>query len=157
MNRTLVGALGALMLVAAGVFWWQGHAAVQRSQAVAAVPTGSPPSGAAEDESLPTADGDGLQGAALPHASEATREQRRFDRFDKDRDGRITRNEMLAPRAKDFRKLDTDGNNLLSFEEWAVSTDNKFKAADANGDSALTRTEFATTKQQAKKPACKCH
>lgn len=155
MNRILVGALGALMLVAAGVFWWQGHAAVQRSQAVAAVPSMAS-SGEAEDDSLPTADGDGLQGAALPQASEATREQRRFDRFDKDRDGRITRNEMLAPRAKDFRKLDTDGNNLLSFEEWAVSTDNRFKAADANGDNALTRAEFATTKHKAKKPACKC-
>ena len=155
MNRILVGALGALMLVAAGVFWWQGHAAVQRSPAMAVMPS-STPSEAAEDEALPTADGDGLQGAALPHASEATREERRFDRFDKDRDGRITRNELLAPRAKDFRKLDADGNNLLSFDEWAVSTDNKFKAADANGDGALTRTEFAATKQKTKKPTCKC-
>lgn len=155
MNRTLVGALGALMLVAAGVFWWQGHAAVQRTPAVAVMPSAAP-SEAGEDDSLPTSDGDGLQGPALPHASEATREQRRFDRFDKDRDGRITRAEMLAPRAKDFRKLDTDGNNLLSFDEWAVSTDNKFKAADANGDGALTRPEFATTKQKTKKPACKC-
>jgi hypothetical protein len=96
MNRTLVGALGALMLVAAGVFWWQGHAAVQRTPAVAAMPSAAP-SEAGEDDSLPTSDGDGLQGPALPHASEATREQRRFDRFDKDRDGRITRAEMLAP------------------------------------------------------------
>lgn len=155
MNRTLVGALGALMLVAAGVFWWQGHAAVQRTPAVAAMPSAAP-SEAGEDDSLPTADGDGLQGPALPHASEATREQRRFDRFDKDRDGRITRAEMLAPRVKDFRKLDTDGNNLLSFDEWAVGTANKFRAADADGDGALTRPEFTTTKQKVKKPACKC-
>ncbi|KPF55607.1 hypothetical protein J2792_000678 [Novosphingobium capsulatum] len=156
MNRTLVGALGALMLVAAGVFWWQGHAAVQKNPALAAVPSSAPSAEASEDDTLPTADGDGLQGPALPHASEASREQRRFDRFDKDRDGRITRNELLAPRAKDFRKLDVDGNNLLSFDEWAVSTENKFKSADANGDGALTRAEFVTTKQKTKKASCAC-
>ena len=27
MNRIVIGALGALLLVAAGVFWWQGRAA----------------------------------------------------------------------------------------------------------------------------------
>ena len=91
---------------------------------------------------MPDADGEGLQGPALPQATEQTREQKRFDRLDRDRDGRITRNEMLAPRVRDFRKLDVDGNNLLSFEEWAVKTSNRFKEIDRNGDGILSRAEL---------------
>ena len=106
---------------------------------------------------LPDATGQGLRGAALPEVDEATREERRFNRLDHDRDGRITRNEMLAPRAAAFRKLDVDHNNLLSFEEWAVRTSNKFKGADANGDGTLTRQEFVATKpKQHAQPACRC-
>ena len=96
-------------------------------------------------------------GAAPPEASEATREQRRFARLDRDIDGRITRNEMMSTRTADFRRLDTDGNNLLTFEEWAVATGNRFKAADANGDLWLTREEFATTRpREQPKPKCRC-
>lgn len=153
MNRILLGALAALLLVAAGVFWWQGRAATER---------GAPPpemtlaSGAVPDD-LPTADGKGLRGAPPPEADEITREQRRFDRFDRNRDGTVTRNEMLATRAAAFRALDADHNNLLSFEEWAVRTANRFKAADANGDLRLTREEFATTKpKEAAHPQCRC-
>ena len=152
MNRTLFGAFAALFAVAAGLFWWQGRAAVN----VGSLP---PLSLAApqDDLSLPAADGKGLRGAALPEATEQTKEQRRFDRLDSNRDGKISRTEALAPRAAAFRKLDTDGNNLLSFEEWAVKTSNKFKGADANGDGQLDRAEFATTKPKPKvQAACKC-
>jgi Ca2+-binding EF-hand superfamily protein len=90
--------------------------------------------------------------------SERTREQLRFDRYDRNRDNIISRNEMLSTRSDAFRKLDKDGNNLLSFEEWAVATVDKFSGADANGDDRLTREEFRATapKPAAKKPACKC-
>jgi hypothetical protein len=109
------------------------------------------------EDALPTADGSGLAGAAPPEADEVTREQRRFDRLDRNRDSAITRNEMLAPRVAMFRALDTDHNNLLSFEEWSVRTSNRFKAADANGDQRLTRAEFATTKpKRPVKPQCRC-
>ena len=156
MNRIVIGALGALMLVAAGVFWWQGRASDGEGSAVAPLALASAAPSQAEE--LPEADPGDMVGPGLPQANEATREQRRFDRLDKDRDNRITRNEMLGPRVKDFRKLDTDGNNLLTFEEWAVATSNKFKAADANGDQALNREEYTTTKiKTAKKPACKCN
>ena len=64
--------------------------------------------------------------------------------------------EMLAPRAKEFRKLDIDGNNLLTFDEWSVKAINKFKAADKNGSGFLTREEFAATKAKPRKQACKC-
>ena len=155
MNRVVLGAVSGLLLAAAGLFWWQGRAETEQ---------GAPPPTLASAEAggeplaeLPGANGKGLRGALPPEADAATREEKRFNRVDHDHDGRITRNEMLAPRANAFRKLDTDHNNLLSFEEWAVRTSSKFKGADANGDAILTREEFATTKQKkAKKPACKC-
>jgi len=153
MNRTVLGAFGALLLAAAGMFWWQGRAAIDPGK----LPLVGAASLAGGDLSLPTADGHGLNGPALPEASEATKEQRRFDRLDRNRDGRITRVEMLAPRVAAFRKLDVDGNNLLTFEEWAVRGSNRFKAADANGDGHLDRMEFATTKPKLRAaPACKC-
>lgn len=152
MNRTVLGAFGALLLAAIGLFWWQGRAAIDPGKLPLLAPA---PAGG--ELALPTADGRGLNGPALPEVSEATREQRRFDRLDRNRDGRITRVEMLAPRVAAFRKLDVDGNNLLTFEEWAVRGSNRFKAADANGDGQLDRTEFATTKPKPRvQPACRC-
>ncbi|MBC2666428.1 hypothetical protein H7F51_12940 [Novosphingobium flavum] len=152
MNRMVLGGFAALLMVAAGLFWWQGRAAVDPGK-IPAFSLAAPQ----EDLSLPTATGAGQKGAALPQASEQSKEQKRFDRLDRNRDGKIARVEMLAPRAAAFRKLDTDGNNLLSFEEWAVKTGNKFKGADANGDGLLDRGEFATTKPKPKvQPACKC-
>lgn len=154
MNRIVIGACAALLAVATGLFWWQGRAEVKRGA--------PPPSLAASDSEqsladLPDASGQGLRGAALPEVDEATREERRFNRLDHDRDNRITRNEMLAPRATAFRKLDADHNNLLSFEEWAVRTSNKFKGADSNGDGTLTRQEFVATRpKQPAHPACRC-
>lgn len=152
MNRTVLGGFAALLMVAAGLFWWQGRASVDPGR-IPQLSLVAPE----EELSLPMADGKGLKGAALPQATEQTKEQRRFDRLDRNRDGRITRVEMLAPRAAGFRKLDTDGNNLLSFEEWAVATSNRFKGADGNGDGQLDRPEFATTKPKPRKqPDCKC-
>jgi EF hand len=154
MNRIVLGAVAALLLVGAGLFWWQGRAAT----AIGAPP---PDPGLEEEvatpDVLPSADIRGKRGPAPPQASEATREQRRFGRMDRDADGRITRVEMLSTRTAAFRKLDTDGNNLLTFEEWAVATGNRFKGADRNGDQWLTREEFATTKpKETPKPKCRC-
>lgn len=155
MNRIVLGAVSALMLAGAGLFWWQGKAATETAAPPVAAPVED--AGLPSPDDIPTEDGDGLIGAGLPQANEATREERRFNRFDRNRDNLISRNEALSPRVAAFRKLDTDGNNLLSFEEWAVATSNRFKGADANGDGQLTRPEFATTKPKpAKKPACRC-
>ncbi len=155
MNRMLIGAAATLLLVTSGVFWWEGRAADERNAPAPRLALASASTDEALDD-LPDSDAGNAVGPALPKASEQTREQRRFDRLDKDRDSRITRNEMLSPRVKDFRKLDADGNNLLTFEEWAAATSNKFKGADANGDGVLDRTEYATTKAKPKKPACTC-
>lgn len=152
MNRMILGAVAALLLAAAGLFWWQGRAETERGS-----PPPLAPRLAVDPESLPIGEADGLVGLAPPEASEATREQRRFDRVDRNRDQIITRNEMLALRASAFKALDTDHNNLLTFEEWAVRTSNKFKGADANGDARLTRSEFSATRPKpARKPDCKC-
>ncbi|MFC0589196.1 hypothetical protein ACFFF7_07205 [Novosphingobium aquiterrae] len=158
MNRTILGAVSALLLAASGLFWWQGRAA---TEAAAPPPplalTDQATDPAAVEDEIPTEDGEGLRGASLPQASEATREEKRFNRLDRNRDNLISRIEALAPRVAAFRKLDTDHNNLLSFEEWAVMTANRFKKADADGNQQLTRPEFATTKPKpSKHPTCKC-
>jgi len=111
-----------------------------------------------DPEMLPLADPGSQQGPAPPELTQLNREQQRFARLDRNRDGSITRNEMLATRTDAFRKLDKDSNNLLTFEEWAVTTVDRFAMADANGDGRLSPAEFATTapKPAPKKPGCKC-
>lgn len=152
MNRLVLGAVGALLLAGIGLFWWQGRAEVEQG-----APPPMPEPVATSDE-LPEADVSGLTGPAPPEATELTREQRRFFRYDRNRDLKITRREMLSTRTDAFRKLDKDGNNLLTFEEWAVATVERFEKADANRDQELTQAEFATTapKPAKKKPTCRC-
>ena len=92
-----------------------------------------------------------------PRASERTREQKRFDRYDKDRNDAVAREEYLAPRRKAFAKLDLDRDGKLSFEEWAVRTTTKFAEADKDKSATLTRTEFTTTAPKRRpKAACVC-
>lgn len=155
MNRIVLGCILTLIAGGIGLFWWQGPAEVE-----AAAP---PPSiialaaDAPDPELLPVTDPGDMEGPAPPEASELTREQRRFFRYDRNRDWRITRSEMLSTRSDAFRKLDKDGNNLLTFEEWAVATVDKFEGADANGDRELTPGEFATTKPKSSKSRrCAC-
>lgn len=152
MNRLVLGAVSALILAGIGMFWWQGRAEVE---------SGAPPPllEAAEpgDETLPHADPGTMSGPEPPEATELTREQRRFFRYDRNRDLKITRNEMLSTRSDGFRSLDKDGNNLLTFEEWAVTTAERFEGADADGNRELTPAEFATTAPKREpKPACAC-
>lgn len=151
MNRIVIGALGALLMVSVGLFWWQGRAEVERA---APPPLSAIPSQNATE--LPSASVEGLLGPDLPEATPLSREQKRFGRYDHDSDGRITRNEMLSTRTAAFRKLDKDGNNLLTFEEWAVTTVDKFDAADRNHDLWLSPDEFRTTAPPEPRPAPKC-
>lgn len=95
--------------------------------------------------------------AAVPSADPKAKEEKRFDRSDKNEDGRITLAELVEPRRKAFAKLDSNGDGRLSFEEWSVKSIDKFKGADADGNQALTRVEFATTAPKPrKKAACAC-
>jgi len=86
-----------------------------------------------------------------------SREEVRFNRYDRNRDELVSRIEMMSSRTKDFKKLDRDGNNLLSFEEWAAATGERFARADSNRDSLLTRKEFLSTRpKRVAKPNCRC-
>src|SRR4051794_28260420 len=134
--RFSAGAASALLLAGAGVFIWSSRA----QQDVAILP------------SAPTADAAGAGAGAdsgspatPPSADDRTREQRRFDRADRDNDGRVTLVELTYPRQRAFVRLDTNHDGRLSFEEWAVRTLTKYSTADANRDGALSRDEFATT------------
>lgn len=155
MNRMVIGAVIALLMAAAGLFWWQGQAAVE--SAAPPPPTLAEIPAESDFEPIPTEDGAGEFGPALPVVDQDTREERRFNRLDRNRDNLVSRNEVLQTRVAAFRKLDRDGNNLLSFEEWAVATSNRFKGADADGNGQLTRKEFeATRPKRNPQPKCRC-
>lgn len=154
MNRTILVTFVTLLLAGVGMFWWQGRAQVERG---APPPEAITADAAPSQPDIPEADAGDLTGPAPPEATELTREQRRFFRYDRDRDLRITRAEMLSSRTNAFRKLDKDGNNLLTFEEWAVATVDKFEGADADGNRELTAGEFRTTRPKTRaKPKCRC-
>ncbi|PTQ10209.1 histidine kinase [Sphingomonas oleivorans] len=133
MLRFLTGVASALLLVAGGVLWW-------KSGADAENPIPAMPQAAATGPVAlaPVSD--------PPQASVKTREEKRFARYDKDRNGAVAREEYLASRHKAFTKLDANGDGRLSFEEWAIKTSTKFAGADKDGSGALTPTEFATTR-----------
>lgn len=151
MNRLLLGAFGALLLVGLGLFWWQGRAEVAEG-----APPPEPAATPADPEALPSADLAGMTGPAPPQASELTREQQRFFRYDRNRDLKITRAEMLSTRTDGFRALDVDGNNLLTFEEWAVTTATRFGEMDKDGNRELTAPEFATSAPPRTQATARC-
>ena len=155
MREAILGVFGGLVLAGVGVFWWQGRAQVEEN---APPPPEVEESVALDPDALPETDPGDMVGPAPPEASELTREERRFFRYDRNRDRIITRNEMLSTRSDAFRKLDVDGNNLLTFEEWATTTAQRFAAMDGDGNERLTPAEFATSapKPVKKKPACRC-
>jgi len=155
MRQTVLGVFLGLLFASVGMFWWQGRAQVEAN----APPPPEPEEELVIDpEQLPETDPGDMVGPAPPEASELTREQRRFFRYDRNRDRIITRNEMLSSRSDAFRKLDVDGNNLLTFEEWAVRTSDRFKEMDGDGNARLTPAEFATSapKPRTTQPSCRC-
>ncbi|MBV7267029.1 EF-hand domain-containing protein [Erythrobacter ani] len=154
MRQTILGVFLGLIFAGVGLFWWQGTAKVEAN---------APPPPIAEElgpspEILPITDPGKMEGPSPPEASELTREEKRFFRYDRNRDRKITRNEMLSSRSDGFRKLDTDGNNLLTFEEWAVTTVTRFDEMDTDGDAELSQGEFAASapKPKPKRPGCRC-
>ena len=144
MWRYLAGAVAALLMVGMGVVIFNARArtdAVLPPQPLAS----SGPGGQATPAGTALPD-------TVPQASERTREQKRFDRYDKDRDGKVTRDEYLLARRKAFAKLDTNHDGQLSFDEWAIKPESKFAGADHDRSGALTPTEFAATAVK-RKPA----
>ncbi len=138
MWRYWAGGGAGLAAVAAGAILWMGR----ETPSGATLPARPAPL-AEEQAALPD---------TVPEASAKTREEKRFGRYDKDRDGRITRDEYLASRRKAYAKLDTDGDGKLSFDEWAAKTNGKFATADADKSGTMSAAEFATTAVK-RKPA----
>ena len=142
MARFLAGAAACFLLMTGAFLLWQGHA--QRAPTLPAPP---PPRAAALTRPAPL---------EAPEATPKTREEKRFSRADKDKNGRIEAHELLDPRRKAFAKLDVNGNGTLSFEEWAHTTIDKFKGADRDRSGWLTAAEYATTAPPPPKTKPKC-
>lgn len=154
MRRTFIGGIAALLMAGAGLLFWQ-TAANQQS----IIPAPPPP--IAISDALPragsNAPANGPAPPTPPEAPKASREEVRFNRYDRNKDELVSRLEMMGSRTKTFKALDTDGNNLLTFEEWAAATGQRFAGADSNKDQLLTRKEFARTRPKpAVKPGCRC-
>ena len=143
MARTLAAIVSGLFLIIGAVLLWQGRP--EKAEAV----TLPPP---------PQADQSRAPLVSAPEASPKSREEKRFSRADKDKNGRVTAEVLYAPRRKAFAKLDTNGNGSLSFEEWAAKTIDKFEGADKDKSGWLTSAEYATTAPPPpkKKPRCGC-
>ncbi len=76
-----------------------------------------------------------------------------FDRFDTDKDGRISKDEMRAGTDKVFAETDTNKDGFISKEEMEAhhkamrdKMQERWKAADTDGDGALSKTEVDAAK-----------
>jgi hypothetical protein len=146
MARVLAGVAAFFLLLTGAVLTWRGQA---------------------EEPTIPSAPKPRLAAIpgptmlspipAAPEADAKSREERRFGRADKDKNGQITLAELVEPRRKAFAKLDLNRDGRLSFEEWAVKSIDKFQGADSDKNKWLTPAEYATTAPKPrKKPACSC-
>jgi len=146
MARFLAGAAACFLLLTGAFLLWQGQA-----QEAPLLPAAPPARAGAPSM---------VVAGTVPQAPEATpksREEKRFSRADKDKNGAIAREELLGPRRKSYAKLDANRNGALSFEEWAVTTLDKFGGADRDRSGTLTAAEYATTAPPPPKPKkCAC-
>jgi hypothetical protein len=143
MLRFFAGVAASFLLLTGAFLIWQSRAA-DRPELPAAPPARTSLVG--QDAPL-----------EAPEATPKSREERRFSRADKNKNGRIEAEELLTPRRAAFRKLDANGNGTLTFEEWAVTTIDKIKGADADHNGWLSPAEYATTAPPPpKKKRCAC-
>jgi hypothetical protein len=144
MRRFLALTISLVALLGAGFVW-------TRDRPVAEASAPPPPEAlAAGEDETPLV-------APASNVTPADREARRFQRYDKDRDGKISRDEYLASRKKAFAKLDKDGDGKLGFEEYAVTTTTRFQKADRDGNGALVADEFkATAAKRSEAVRCDC-
>lgn len=146
MWRYLAGGVAAVLMIAAG--WLLFHGEARPDAVLPEAPQAMPRPGAVDSA---------MEAPPLPEAPARSREQKRFDRYDKDRDAAITREEYLASRRKAFAKLDVNGDGRLAFDEWAVRTTTRFAEADKDRSGTLGAEEFATTAPKRRaRPACRC-
>ena len=146
MLRFLAGAAACFLLMTGAFLIWQ-----SRAETAPGLP-GAPAARAAGTALL-----GGQDSLQAPEASAKTREEKRFARYDKNKDGKVEGDEYLAARRKNFDKLDLDHNGALSFQEYAVKGIEKFNAAGGK-KGWLSAAEFvATAPPPAKhKLGCSC-
>ncbi|MBA2936204.1 EF-hand domain-containing protein [Sphingomonas sp. CGMCC 1.13654] len=146
MWRYLVGGVAALLMAGAGVLIWSGLAS--RDNRIPPPPAAvMAPAASVAPAVVETPD--------PPQATEKTKEQKRFSRYDHDKDGKIELSEYLQARRRNFDKLDINHDGKLSFDEYAAKAEAKFAGADADKSGALSPSEFATTRVVRKaKPRC---
>lgn len=146
MTRFMAGVIACFLLLTGAFFIWQSHAEQTSSLPKPPPAAGKPMMIAGSDNEL-----------EAPEASPKNREEKRFSRADKNKNGRIEAAELLAPRQKAFAKLDTNHNGTLSFQEWAVKTYDKISGADKDRNGWLSPAEYATTAPPPpKKKRCSC-
>jgi hypothetical protein len=143
--RFLAGAAACFLLMTGAFLIWQSRA--EQGPGFPAAPT-------ARAASASLFGGETLQ---APEADARTREEKRFSRYDKNKDGKVEADEYLAARRRNFDKLDIDHNGALSFQEYAVKGIEKFGAAGGR-KGWLSPAEFvATAPPPAKhKTGCSC-
>ena len=144
MARFLAGAAACFLLLTGAFLLWQSRAADNPSLPKAPAPRSARPF-------MTTA-----QPLQAPEASPKSREEKRFSRYDKNKDGKVQAGEYLAARRKNFDKLDADHNGALSFQEYAVKGIEKFVAAGGR-KGWLSPAEFvATAPPPPKHKSCSC-
>jgi hypothetical protein len=129
--RFLAGAAACFLLLTGAFLIWQSHAGPA---------SGLPAAPVARAASL-FGDAQPLQ---APEASAKTREEKRFARYDKNKDGKVQADEYLAARKRNFDKLDLDHNGALGFQEYAAKGIEKFNGAGGR-KGWLTPAEFVAT------------
>ena len=145
MLRFFAGAAAAFLLLTGAFLIWQSHAA--EGPRLPDAPAARSPT------SFFGGDGQPLQ---APEASQKTREEKRFSRYDHDKNGKVEAKEYLAARQRNFEKLDADHNGALSFQEYAVKGIEKFNAAGGR-KGWLSPAEFvATAPPPPKHKSCSC-
>jgi len=146
MLRFFAGAAAAFLLLTGAFLIWQSRAAERPGLPAAPAPR-------AYGASMLS----GAQPLEAPEASSESRAEKRFSRYDRNKDGKVEADEYLAARRKNFDKLDLDHNGSLSFQEYAIKGIQKFQAADQGRKGWLNEAEFATTTPPpTKHKTCSC-
>ena len=145
MWRFLAGAAASFLLLTGAFLFWQSRAAESAKFPAAPSPRGISALFGGADQPL-----------EAPEASAKTREQKRFSRYDKNKDDKVEADEYLAARRRNFDKLDVDHNGALSFPEYAAKGIEKFNAAGGR-KGWLSAAEFvATAPPPPKHKTCSC-
>src|SRR5437764_836454 len=132
MLRYLAGVASCFLLMTGAFLLWQSRA--ERAPAPGVRPTNSAVSSLFS----------GGPPLEAPEASDKARKEKRFSRYDKNKDGKVEADEYLAARRRNFDKLDVDHSGSLAFQEYAAKGIEKFNVAGGR-KGWLTAAELVAT------------